>query len=89
VSTKVRVYELAKESGLPNKEVLRRLSELGVDAKSHSSSVADNDAAKFRDSLGKSEAERRAEAEAKAKKEQAELERYRSMQAAAPPLNAR
>ncbi len=85
MSTKVRVYELAKESGLPNKEVLRRLSELGVDAKSHSSSVADNDAAKFRDSLGKSEAERRAEAEAKAKKEQAELERYRSMQAAAPP----
>jgi len=85
VSTKVRVYELAKESGLPNKEVLRRLSELGVDAKSHSSSVADNDAAKFRDSLGKSEADRRAEADAKAKKEQEELERYRSMQAAAPP----
>jgi 5-(carboxyamino)imidazole ribonucleotide mutase len=28
--SKVRVYELAKESGLPNKEVLRRLTELGV-----------------------------------------------------------
>jgi translation initiation factor IF-2 len=39
VSNKVRVYELAKETGLHNKEVLRRLSELGVEAKSHSSSI--------------------------------------------------
>ncbi|MFA9444721.1 translation initiation factor IF-2 [Egicoccus sp. AB-alg6-2] len=85
MSNKVRVYELAKETGLHNKEVLRRLTDLGVDAKSHSSSIADADAAKFRDSLGKTEAERRAEEEAKRKREQAELERYRSIQAAAPP----
>jgi translation initiation factor IF-2 len=85
VSNKVRVYELAKESGLHNKEVLRRLAELGVEAKSHSSSINDADAARFRASLGKSEAERKAEAEAKRQREAAELERYRSMQAAAPP----
>jgi translation initiation factor IF-2 len=85
VSNKVRVYELAKESGLHNKEVLRRLEQLGVEAKSHSSSVADNDAARFRESLGKTEAERKAEEAAKRQREQAELERYRSMQAAAPP----
>jgi translation initiation factor IF-2 len=85
VSNKVRVYELAKESGLHNKEVLRRLAELGVEAKSHSSSINDADAARFRSSLGKSEAERKAEAEAKRQREAAELERYRSMQAAAPP----
>jgi translation initiation factor IF-2 len=85
VSNKVRVYELAKESGLHNKEVLRRLSELGVDARSHSSSINDADAARFRASLGKSEAERKAEAEAKRRREAEELERYRSMQAAAPP----
>jgi translation initiation factor IF-2 len=85
VSEKVRVYELAKETGLHNKEVMRRLSDLGVDVRSHSSSVATADAARFRESLGKSDAERRAEAEAKRKREQDELERYRSMQAAAPP----
>ncbi len=85
MSNKVRVYELAKETGLPNKEVLRRLASLDIDAKSHSSSVNDADAARFRESLGKTEAERKAEEEARRKREQEELERYRSMQAAAPP----
>jgi translation initiation factor IF-2 len=85
VSNKVRVYELAKESGLHNKEVLRRLTDLGVEASSHSSSISGPDAARFRESLGKSEAERKAEEEARRSKERAELERYRSMQAAAPP----
>jgi translation initiation factor IF-2 len=85
VSNKVRVYELAKESGLPNKEVLRRLDALGIEAKSHSSSVNDADAARFRESLGKTEAERKAEEEARRKREQEELERYRSLQTAAPP----
>jgi translation initiation factor IF-2 len=85
VSNKVRVYELAKETGLHNKEVLRRLSELDIEAKSHSSSVSDADAARFRDSLGKTEAERKAEEQAKRDREQQELERYRSMQASAPP----
>jgi translation initiation factor IF-2 len=85
VSNKVRVYELAKETGLHNKEVVRRLQQLGVDAKSHSSSISDGDAARFRDSLGRSETDRKAEEEAKRKREQEELERYRSMQAAAPP----
>jgi translation initiation factor IF-2 len=85
VSNKVRVYELAKETGLHNKEVLRRLSDLGVDASSHSSSINGADAARFRESLGKSEAERKAEEEQRKRKEREELERYRSMQAAAPP----
>jgi translation initiation factor IF-2 len=85
VSNKVRVYELAKDSGLPNKEVLRRLDALGIEAKSHSSSVNDADAARFRDSLGKTESERKAEEDARRKREQEELERYRSLQAAAPP----
>ncbi len=83
--SKVRVYELAKETGLHNKEVLRRLSELGIDAKSHSSSVEDAEAQRFLDSLGKSQAEKQAEEEARRKREQEELERYRKMTAAAPP----
>ena len=85
MSNKVRVYELAKETGLHNKEVLRRLTDLGVDAKSHSSSIDGADAARFRESLGKTDVERKAEQEAKRRREQAELDRYRSMQAAAPP----
>ncbi|HEX5847779.1 MAG TPA: translation initiation factor IF-2 N-terminal domain-containing protein, partial [Rubrobacter sp.] len=37
-----RVYEIAREQSLENKEVLQRLQEAGVDVKSHSSSVDDN-----------------------------------------------
>lgn len=85
MSNKVRVYELAKESGLHNREVLRRLEELGIEAKSHSSSVADADAARFRDSLGRSEAERKPDAEARQKREQEELERYRKIETPAAP----
>ena len=83
--SKVRVYELAKETGLHNKEVLRRLADLGIDAKSHSSSVEEAEAQRFLDSLGKSQAEKQAEEEARRKKEQEELERYRQMSAGAPP----
>ena len=36
---KVRVYEAAKELGISNKEILERLKALGVEVKSHSSSV--------------------------------------------------
>ncbi|MCC5950436.1 MAG: translation initiation factor IF-2 N-terminal domain-containing protein, partial [Nitriliruptoraceae bacterium] len=75
MSNKVRVYELAKDTGLHNKEVLRRLAELDIDAKSHSSSVSDADAARFRASLGKTEEQRKADEEAKRAKEREELER--------------
>jgi len=85
VSNKVRVYELAKESGLHNREVLRRLEDLGIEAKSHSSSVADADAARFRDSLGRSEDDRKSDDDAKRKREQEELERYRAMATPAAP----
>ncbi|MBA2534389.1 MAG: translation initiation factor IF-2 [Rubrobacter sp.] len=37
-----RVYEIAREQSLDNKEVIRRLKEAGVDVKSHSSSVEEN-----------------------------------------------
>jgi len=84
VSTKVRVYELAKEHGLENKEVLRRLDELGIEAGSHSSSVSTGDAQRFKESLGKTADQRRAEEEARAAKEREELERYKKMEASAP-----
>src|ERR671917_117115 len=37
-----RVYEIAREQSLDNKEVLQRLQDAGVDVKSHSSSVDEN-----------------------------------------------
>jgi len=37
----LRVHELAKELGLPSKEIVARLQALGVEAKSHMSSVED------------------------------------------------
>ncbi len=67
--SKVRIYELAKETGLPNTEVIRRLSELGITARSHSSTIESVDATRFRESLGQQrEARRRAEDE-RARKE--------------------
>ena len=37
-----RVYEIAREQSLENKEVIRRLQDAGVEVKSHSSSVDEN-----------------------------------------------
>ncbi len=40
--SKVRVYEVAKELGVPAKDIIERLKALGVDVKSHSSSIDDS-----------------------------------------------
>ncbi len=39
--SKVRVYELARELGMSNKEILDLCASLGIGAKSHSSSIVD------------------------------------------------
>jgi translation initiation factor IF-2 len=41
--SKKRVYELAKELGIENKELIARLEKLGIVVKSHSSSLEDSD----------------------------------------------
>jgi translation initiation factor IF-2 len=41
--SKKRVYELAKELGIENKEMITRLEKLGITGKSHSSSLEDSD----------------------------------------------
>jgi translation initiation factor IF-2 len=41
--SKKRVYELAKELGIENKELIARLEKLGLTGKSHSSSLEDSD----------------------------------------------
>lgn len=73
--SKVRIYELAKETGLSNKEVLRRLADLDIEAKSHSSSLSEGDALRFRESLGQSTQERQQDELARAREEAAEYER--------------
>ena len=45
---KMRVHELAKELGLSSKETIAKLAELGVEVKSHSSSVSEAEADRLR-----------------------------------------
>ncbi|MGR5843641.1 translation initiation factor IF-2 [Streptococcus pneumoniae] len=49
--SKKRLYEIAKELGKESKEVVARAKELGLDVKSHSSSVEEAVAAKIADSF--------------------------------------
>jgi len=48
VPSKIRVYELARELGLPNKETLDLCESLGIGAKSHSSSIEEAQADRVR-----------------------------------------
>ena len=47
-SGKVRIYELSKDLGLENKDVLEAADKLSIAAKSHSSSISDDEAAAIR-----------------------------------------
>ena len=46
--SKIRVYELAKELGMENKELISRLEKLGIAVKSHSSTLEDSDIERIR-----------------------------------------
>src|SRR5947209_10485956 len=48
LAKKIRVYELARELGLTNKEALDLCIELGIGVKSHSSSIEDAQADRVR-----------------------------------------
>jgi len=53
-SERVRIYEIAKKLGLSNKEVMTALSKnLGMEVKSHSSTISQEDADKLTDVLNK------------------------------------
>jgi translation initiation factor IF-2 len=49
--TKKRVYELAKEMGLENKELIARLEKIGIAVKSHSSTLEDSDLERIQSEL--------------------------------------
>jgi translation initiation factor IF-2 len=87
-----RVYEIAREQSLDNKEVIRRLKDAGVDVKSHSSSVEENvyervfgDGANGDTSNGRTEAQ---EAEARDARAEAERSGHGSTIAEAPAEEA-
>ncbi len=45
---KTRIHELSKEIGISNKEIIAKLNEIGVEAKSHSSSIDEDAVAKIK-----------------------------------------
>ncbi|MBU0993851.1 MAG: translation initiation factor IF-2 [Proteobacteria bacterium] len=52
---KIRVYELAKDLNMTNKALLEKIKDLDIEAKSHMSSLEDDDAQQIKDSLFKKE----------------------------------
>ncbi len=52
-SGKVRIYELSRDLGLENKDVLDAAEQLGLAVKSHSSSISDTEASRIRQLLEK------------------------------------
>ena len=52
---KVKIHEIAKKLGLTSKDVLEKANMLGLDAKSHLSSIDESDAKRLEESLQKKE----------------------------------
>ncbi len=48
----IRVYDLSKELGVSNKEVMELAVKIGIRVKSHSSSISDEEARRIKDNLG-------------------------------------
>ena len=52
-SGKVRIYELSRDLGLDNKDVLDAAEKLKIAARSHSSSISDEEAERIRSLIGR------------------------------------
>jgi len=50
----MRVYELSKELGIVNKDLIETAKSIGISLKSHASSIRDDEVIKIKDKLGKS-----------------------------------
>src|SRR5205823_11624718 len=53
---KMRVYEIAKEVGIPNKDLISKIRALGLEVNNHMSSLDANDVARIKRSLEKEKA---------------------------------
>ncbi len=49
--SKVKIYEIAKELNIDNKEIIKIAKKLGIEAKSHLSSIDESDAEKIKDNV--------------------------------------
>ena len=49
--SKVKIYEIAKELNIENKEIIEEAKKLGIEVKSHLSSIEETDAKKIKESL--------------------------------------
>ncbi|WP_373774244.1 translation initiation factor IF-2 [Streptococcus ferus] len=70
--SKKRLYEIAKELGKESKEIVDKAKELGLDVKSHASSVEESAAQKIRDSFSRPVAKSASQSEATPKPAPAE-----------------
>ena len=50
---KIKIYELAKELSIESKEIIRRLNKMGIEVKTHMSSISEKDANAVRNSFAK------------------------------------
>ncbi len=66
--SKRRVHELAKELNINNKILLDKIKELGIEVKSHMSSLTDDQAELIKDSIATGNVEKKAEKKAEPKK---------------------
>ena len=62
-----RVYELAKELGMSNKEMLNKLNGMGIEVSSHMNAVSDKDCLAVRNSMAKNRAPKDVKSETKNK----------------------
>ena len=56
---KIKVHEVAKKVGVTSKEAVEKAKELGIDVKSHLSTLEESDAKKLEESFGKVKKEKK------------------------------
>lgn len=86
--SKIRVYELAKMLGVSNKELMKMLGDLGIEVKTHMSSIDSETAQLVEEALGEAETPAEAEQE-KSEREQVLLRRGASVSDAANALGVK
>lgn len=62
---KIKIYELAKELNLTSKEVIEKANKLGIEAKTHMSTIDETQAKKIKEQFIKKSAEKPAKKEEK------------------------
>ncbi len=85
--SKIRVYELAKMLGMSNKELMKMLADLGIEVKTHMSSIDSETAQIVEEALGEGESQE--EAETRGEREQISLPKGSTVSEAAEALGVK